>query len=459
MPTRQGTTVEVIPSARRLIGSLRDVGYDFPHAVADLVDNSIAAKASKVDITFRFDGEQSWVRVADDGQGMSGTEITEAMRFGAERDYELDDLGKFGLGLKTASLSQCRSLIVGSRVSPDARRIEVRKWDLDHVEKSNRWEIFNLGVSDRPSEVVEPLQKGTGTVVLWKHLDRMLGYKIPWGKSAKKGLLRLAEELDFHLGMVFHRFLNGEARRRKKLKITINGTTVEPWDPFARDETDTREFDEHEFQVQTDAGPAIVRYRAYILPRKDLFSSPQAFERYSGPNKWNRQQGFYVFRADRLIQSGGWSYMRTADEHTKFARAALDFLPDADSAFGVNVAKARVNLPNELRENLRVPTERFVAAAKKAYSRPSSPPLPRPMPVAPKPTPRGEGSDDGDAKPTDGSDTSDATAGGQADPTYPATIGAALDAVALEIGEHKSLKRVREALRQQMPEVADEIGW
>src|SRR5437764_433472 len=121
-------TVEVIPAARRLVRSLRDMGYDFVHAVADLVDNSIAAGASQIDITLRYEGNNSWLRIADDGHGMNGTTITEAMRYGADaRDYESDDLGKFGLGLKTASMSQCRRLMVASRIDPDTKRIEGRQ--------------------------------------------------------------------------------------------------------------------------------------------------------------------------------------------------------------------------------------------------------------------------------------------------------------------------------------------
>src|SRR5579871_1074404 len=139
------STYEVIPSAKRLIGSLRDLGYDFVQAVADVVDNSIAAKASIVEIDVMFNGAASWVRIADDGTGMTGSGINEAMRYGTEKDYESDDLGRFGLGLKTASLSQCRCLTVASRTDPNQRRIEARMWDLNEVEASNKWEILVLG--------------------------------------------------------------------------------------------------------------------------------------------------------------------------------------------------------------------------------------------------------------------------------------------------------------------------
>jgi hypothetical protein len=281
---RPKTTLEVIPAARRLIRSLRDVGYDFKHAVADLIDNSIAAGATCVTIDMRFDGKASFLRVVDNGAGMNGTAITEAMRFGSEREYDVDELGKFGLGLKTASLSQCSRLTVASRMDRTARRIEARQWDLDHVEKSNKWEIIDVPADERPDVLVEPLRDSAGTVVLWELMDRVLGYKIPWGDRARNGFLRLADELDQHLGMVFHRFLAGEAKRRKKLKIILNDITIEAWDPFARDEKATIKLPPKQLEIHGDSGPGLVAYTPYILPAQDRFSSLKAFNRYAGPD-------------------------------------------------------------------------------------------------------------------------------------------------------------------------------
>src|SRR5687768_16355260 len=109
------TPIEVIPDARRHMRSLSDMGYDFAQAIADVVDNSIAAEATEVRIDIEFDGDESWVRIADNGAGMRPEVLKEAMRYGANREYDEDDLGKFGLGLKTASMSQCRRLTVASR--------------------------------------------------------------------------------------------------------------------------------------------------------------------------------------------------------------------------------------------------------------------------------------------------------------------------------------------------------
>lgn len=462
---RHKSTVQVIPSAKRLISSLRDVGYDFKHAVADLIDNSIAARASTVKIEMRFDGTDSWLRVADNGVGMNGSTINEAMRFGTERDYGAEELGKFGLGLKTASLSQCSRLTVASRISPAVRRIEVRQWDMAHIQATNRWEIIDVSPDERPEQLLEPLQSGTGTVILWELMDRVLGYKIPWGDRARAGFLRLAEELDLHLGMVFHRFLTGEAKRRKKLRIIINGTAVEPWDPFARDEKATLVLPGKQIEVNGDQGRGLVAYTPYILPAQDRFSSLRAFNRSAGPGKWNYQQGLYIYRADRMIQSGGWSYMRTSDEHTKLARVALDFLPDLDSAFDLNVAKARVNLPADLRASLQPEVELIVKQARQVYSTPRR-----------QDTQRNTGHSYGVARPPSGNRTAVADVlpqgflGGRGSSHATNTrthsilgghdqIGQALEFAARKTGESRALKRIRRVLKAENPEMASEIGW
>ena len=239
--------IEIIPSARRLIRSLRDMGYDFGQAVADIVDNSIEAGATLVAIDVEFDGDDSWVRIADNGRGMRPEELREAMRYGAERQYDKKvDLGKFGLGLKTASMSQCQCLSVASRANPDRADIVAYAWDLAHIERTNRWEILPLDRNGLRPTIRQPLKESTGTVVLWQKLDRILGYRHPYGEAARKRLSQTCREIEVHLGMVFHRFISGEARGRR-LKLLLNGNEIRPWDPFCREEPRTR----HSRQAQT----------------------------------------------------------------------------------------------------------------------------------------------------------------------------------------------------------------
>lgn len=456
---------EVVPSAARTIASLRDVGYDLPRAVADLVDNSIAARATQVDITIRFDGSNSWIRIADNGEGMDAATLLEAMRYGSERDYDPNDLGRFGFGLKTASTSQCRRLTVASRRSSQYRRFEVRCLDLSHVEATNKWEVLVLEGAGRPDHLIEPLRNGPGTVVLWEDLDRVLDYKDPWGGWAKRRMLDLAEEVDEHLAMVFHRFLAGDVRGRR-LTVTINGSKVSPWDPFCRDEPKTLELPAKDVQVTSSSGSGIVRVRPYVLPQQAEFSDDAAWRRASGPAKWNRQQGLYVYRANRLIQpGGGWNRIRVLDEHTKLARVAVDFFPSLDSAFGINIAKASVQLPEDLRTRLepivnqvaRQADQRYRSGGSRSKPREKVPGLPNRKPVeggaggrgAPAEEPSSRGGPKGTAaNARDGSGS-------------PLAHGTrlAIEEAAEMAGEAAALDRIVDVLRHKHPEVSRDLGW
>lgn len=449
----------VVPSAARTIQSLRDIGYDLPRAVADIVDNSLAANATQVDITLRFDGQGSWIRIADNGVGMDVPTLIEAMRYGSERDYHPTDLGKFGFGLKTASTSQCRRLTVASRRSHHQRRIDARCLDLSHIEETNRWEVLILNDDDRPSHLVQPLQEGPGTVVLWEDLDRVLDYKDPWGGWAKRRMLDLASEIDEHLAMVFHRFLTGEVKG-KPLAITVNGSKVQAWDPYCRSESKTVELPAKDLQVAGQGGMGIVRVRPFVLPHQTEFSDDAAWRRASGPAKWNRQQGLYVYRANRLIQAGGgWNRLRTLDEHTKLARVALDFFPDLDASFGINIAKAFIQLPDDLRAQLEPIVTHVAREAERRYRAAGS----RRKGTRPSrdhgtgPTGRGAHHEESHGEiasgnaPGEGKGPKSAAAQGRA--------RRAMEEAAEEAGESPALARIVETLRDKHPEVARDLGW
>jgi hypothetical protein len=173
--------------------------------------------------------------------------------------------------------------------------------------------------------------------------------------------------------MVFHRFLSGEAAGRRKLEIQINGRRIEPWDPFARDEPATRRLEPQTIEVRHgDTGGRLV-LEPFILPHQADFSDPESFRRASGPANWNQQQGFYVYRSDRLIQCGGWCRIRTLDEHTKLARVALRFSPQLDDAFRVNVSKMRVQLPAGMREPVMQAISPVTRLANEVYRRTAGP--------------------------------------------------------------------------------------
>lgn len=359
--------VELIPSAKRLIRSLRDIGYEFVDAVADIVDNSVEAQATVISITLKFEGEDSYMTIADNGIGMASKDIQEALRFGSNRAYEdSDDLGRYGLGLKTASLSQCERLTVSARRGEERARINSYCWDLDHIEKTNRWEILKIESDEVKDEVWRHLHGTTGTVVTWERLGRLLGYKYPSGEYARKQAELMAESLKQHLGMVFHRFLSGEIHG-KRIAIYINDERVVPWDPYSRGEKHTQKLDQILIPLDFNEGIYNVRVQPYILPPQALYSSTKAHLHASGPGKWNKQQGLYIYRSNRIIQAGGWSGLRTSDEHTKLVRIAV-FLPSQlDELFQVNVAKKHLTLPRELRSMLLKEIQPIIHRAQEVY--------------------------------------------------------------------------------------------
>ena len=348
--------------------SLRDIGYDLPSAIADLVDNSVDAGASTVTITVGRSGGASFIRIADNGHGMTDRVLDEAMRYGSRRTYDPTNLGKFGLGLKTASLSQCRRLTVASRTTLRGQ-IRVRRWDLDNVRTRDAWELERLLPSECMPYFLEPLGRGPGTVVLWEKIDRILEYARPDGEYALRTLEALSVSVAEHLAMVFHRFLSGQTRDKRRLDIIFNGEQLSPWDPFARAEQATRKLPVQHVPVEHRGQGYAVEVRAYVLPSQAQFTTLEAHATAAGPKKWNRQQGFYIYRGDRMIQSGGWNRLRTMDEHSKLARISIDIPPELEDLFQINVAKMRVVLPDLMRPHLRALASGVVTRAQEAYRR------------------------------------------------------------------------------------------
>jgi hypothetical protein len=418
--------LSVTPSAARLTESLRDVGYDFPAAVADLMDNSVMAGAGRIDVLIEFDGPDSRVLVIDDGDGMSENGLVEALRFGTRRSYNRGDLGRYGLGLKTASLSQCRSLTVVTRSRAANGRRSERQLDLDVILDLDEWLVIdplNRALVDRASRLLE---ESPGTVVIWEKLDRVLPEKSPAGGWARRRFESLSSKTAEHLSMVFHRYLSG-LPGREPLIISVNGEKLRPWDPFASDEPATAQLPPHRYELVHGELTGAVTLKRSILPGRHRFSSAAEFDRLSGPLKWNRQQGLYVYRADRLVQWGGWAGIRAIDEHTKLARASLDFDTDLDTAFNINVAKMRVGVPPQLRQMLERPINELCIRAGNAYR-------------------KSHRSDRGSPR-----ETREHTALNH-------DIGVAMRSAAIQAGEYAAFKKVARVLREMAPDIADELG-
>jgi hypothetical protein len=365
-PSQISSGVELAePSAAALVEALRAVGYDASTAVADLIDNSVAAGAKNVWIRFEWAGDDSYVVLLDDGRGMSAAELREAMRPGSRNPLDArapEDLGRFGLGLKTASFSQARRLSVATRTR--SAPVSVRCWDLDHIGATNSWELLTAVPSASAPRIEHIQRMGHGTLVLWEGLDRLTARTKSSDRAAQDQFLEMIERVAAHLGMVFHRFLEGEDPR---LKIYINGTSdthhrVRPWDPFA-----FADFASPEETVRGASGAAKVI--GYVIKHKDRLSETE-FAQAAGPAGWNAQQGFYVYRNDRMLVAGSWlSLGHGREEHHKLARLALDLSNTADAEWGIDIKKATAHPPPGVRVHLRRLADAIRARARRVYAR------------------------------------------------------------------------------------------
>lgn len=349
-----------IPYAPALIESMRSVGYSLESAIADLIDNSISAGATTIDIQFRPFGAP-YLAIIDDGEGMAPDEITEAMRHGSRNPLDVrseSDLGRFGLGLKTASLSQCRKLTV---ISLKDGTLSARCWDLDFVAEREEW---LLRVPDSLEEirslphVAELDAWGRGTIILWQELDRLAAGE----RSVESALGSKMDQVRDHLSLVFHRYLAGEPGRQK-IAISINNNPVQPVDPFLTSHRATQLLPEEEFNVE---GQRIV-VRPYILPHISKLSAEE-LELAGGEEGLRRNQGFYVYRNRRLIIWGTWFRLTRQEELTKLARVRVDIPNALDHLWTLDIKKSCAYPPEVVRANLRRTVERIAEGSRRTYT-------------------------------------------------------------------------------------------
>ncbi len=332
------------PRADALVESLRAFGYSPATAIADLVDNSISAGAQSIDIHFLWRRGDSVVIVRDDGRGMAEAELVEAMRPGSMSPLEVrseTDLGRFGLGLKTASFSQARELTVATKQG-DGAQVHVRRWDLDVIGETHQWRLLKNSPSTLAASDIEI--PGQGTVVVWSKCDRLAGVSSGSGEAGAKRFYALASDVGEHLAMTFHRFMKG----RGAIRLSVNGNVLEPWDPLMEGEGSSALGEE-----TLPLAGASVAIRPFVLPHRSRLT-PEQRDTHGGINGWNHMQGFYVYRDRRLMVAGSWLGLGMArDEHTKLARIAVDFPSELDHQWQIDVKKSSARPPGALVEDLR----------------------------------------------------------------------------------------------------------
>ena len=334
------------PSAASLIASMRDLGYSLETAIADLIDNSISAGASHIEIYCDLAKANPALAIIDNGMGLDSDEILVAMRHGAiSPSYERlsSDLGRFGLGLKTASFSQCRRLTVVS--SKKGLRCGA-EWNLDRINQQDDWIITLLDQSEIIKQPFVDYLGDSGTVVLWQVLDRL--FEEESGHTRDEIVNEKLDLVDRHLSLVFHRFLNGEIKGRRKISISVNGHPVEPFDPFCRKNSATQMLPEEIVRI----GKSVVNMQPYILPHHSRLTARE-YDFYQNRSDFISNQGAYIYRGGRLMAWGDWFRLVPKGEATKLARVQIDFPNSLDEAWTIDIRKSRARPPHAVRERLR----------------------------------------------------------------------------------------------------------
>jgi hypothetical protein len=340
------------PYAPLLIESMRSLGYSFDTAIADLIDNSVSAQAKNINILLDPSDDPQLI-IFDNGHGMDAAELEEALRFGSRGPLETRnefDLGRFGLGLKSASLSQCRRLIVASKTN---NSLCCFSWDLDEVEKTDDWSVLEYSqdeIKHLPSiELFDSVD--SGTFVLLQNFDRITASS----HDVKKTLDTLLETAEDHLSLVFHRIITED-----QVTISINGRAIEPKDPFLENHKSTQRLREQSISIDDKK----ITLQPYILPHRNKLSR-EDLRKVGGADDLRTNQGFYIYRCKRLIIWGTWFRLLSKEELNKLARVKVDIPNSLDEIWSIDVKKSTANLPDKIRKNLYGSIKESVFGSKK----------------------------------------------------------------------------------------------
>lgn len=333
-------TTSAVPEASSMIETFRAIGYNIETAMADIIDNSISANAKNIWINFEWKGSKTWLSIKDDGIGMNDAELIQAMRPGSKnplQERNQKDLGRFGLGLKTASFSQARRLTV---ISKKADYDSVFwTWDLDFVNQTGNWDLIKY----LPDENLEPeiSKLTTGTIVLWNDIDRVVKDFNQDDSKAEFKFNQTMEQVKKHIAMVFHKFIE-----QSKINIYFQDKKVNAWNPFLSNEKATQEFPPEKIQNGK------VKIEGFVLPHKSKISE-ETYKNAEGVKGWNEQQGFYIYRNERLLLAGDWLGLFRKEEHYKLARIQIELPNTLDESWQIDIKKSIARPPLVFREQIR----------------------------------------------------------------------------------------------------------
>jgi hypothetical protein len=333
-----------VPGAQ-LMESMRAVGYSVETAIADIIDNSVSAGATTIEIDYSMDVEMPFLSILDDGTGMSPSSAREAMRLagvGANSVREDNDLGRFGLGLKTASLSQCRRLTV---LTKDANATTGLVWDLDHIARTNDWSLIVLNEREM-REVLgfDRLEsRESGTLIVWNGFDRISAQTEMVSKEFDDEMVRTRD----HLALIFHQYLNGDHPYRK-VRMLLNWNEIEGFDPFLSNSKKTQVSPIERISVVDTS----ITVQSYTLPYLNEMSEKQR-RLAQIPGQMRDSQGFYIYRGGRLVIWGTWFRLLPKSEGGKLARVKVEIPNSLDHLWSLDIKKSSAIPPVAVRDQLR----------------------------------------------------------------------------------------------------------
>ncbi len=327
------------PNPSAMIETFRSIGYSVESAVADIIDNSITANAKNIYIDVRLIGKDITVSIRDDGTGMDNNELINAMKPGSHNPSDIRDiydLGRFGLGLKTASFSQCSKFTVITKKNDE---VNYWTWDISHVKKEKKWELIK---NEKVHDYISILNnQDSGTIVIWHQLDRIIDLKNENKDNFEMilaGILRIVEE---HIALIYHRFIENNF-----LSIYLNSNKINAWNPFLPGLKSVQvRPDEYLFN-------GLIKMKGYILPHKSKMSNTD-FSKAGRDDSWNKYQGFYIYRNNRILVFGDWLGLYNKEEHYKLARISIDIDNSMDSEWQIDIKKAVAVPPTYLKKQIK----------------------------------------------------------------------------------------------------------
>lgn len=359
--------IELIPNASSLIEATRSIGYTTESAISDIIDNSITANSRNIWVNFNADISTPYVAIIDDGIGMDIEQLKQAMMYGSNDPVfkrDKSDLGRFGLGLKTASMSQCRQLIVISKTSKSS--LSGLMWDLDYLKNKQKWTVLKLEEEDieRNFQLCNMRIEHNGTIVIWKNLDRLLENE---SGLASEVLSKKMYDTNNHIGLVFHRFIDKSSY--DKVNFYMNNQKIKSIDPFMSNKAN-KTMDPEKFSIKyienNRTYEDFVTLTPYTLPHPSKYTQEDK-EMIHVFQELKLVQGFYVYRGDRLIIWGTWFRLLRNDEIYKLARIKVDIPNTLDFSWSLDIKKSSAAPPHELRQAFRKIVENISIKSAEKY--------------------------------------------------------------------------------------------